>query len=335
MSDPLARSPRSTVPESLLAVGLPSHRRLRHLTTHCAGSGAQNAELVPVPIAVPHTGGHVHPSICATRDGTLVVVYATDIDDSQGKDVLVSVTSVDRGVSWSPPAVIEASTQRPNSVRDTGNCEIYPGTLTGLPDGSVLVTWQYRALGDDEYTEGALCFALSETQGSTWGSLQTIVDPANPPDASSNDKRHLGAMRHGVLVMDDGRWLLPLRDPKPNPDSPWGPRLYDPNTHAMENFSSLWPGDHLAHPGVKGPIKQIVRTASGSLIAMSAGGGAYTKPGETVLHAAPVFHQSTNSSAWVDVSEGFPAAQGPPSGVAVRDWDDDGDREGRFLCPVS
>ena len=78
-----------------------------------------------------------------------------------------------------------------------------------------------------------------------------------------------------------------------------------------------------------------VSTATGALIAMSAGGGPYTPPGQTVLHPAPVFHQQANSSGWVDVSEGFPAAHGPPTGVAVTDWDDDGDREGRFLCPVS
>ena len=311
-------------------------RRLRQLTNHLTTAAVECASgaLEPVPIAVPHSGGHVHPSICVTDDGTLVIVYATDIDDSQGKDALVSVTSNDGGASWSSPVVIEASRKRPNTIRDTGNCEIYPGTLTALPDGSVLVTWQYRALGDDEYPEGALCFAVSQTQGSSWGSMETIVDPANPPDLGSNEPRHLGAMRHGMLALDDGRWLLPLRDPKPERDSPWGPRLYDPRTKAMENFSSLWPGGDGAHPAVKGPIKQIVRTASGSLIAMAAGSGPYTPPGETVLHPAPVLHKFAGTSTWTDVSKGFPATAGPPLGVPAKEWDDDGDREGRFLCPV-
>lgn len=310
-------------------------RRLRQLAANLdTADEAAASTLAPVPIAVPHSGGHVHPSICVTPRGTLVIVYATDINDSQGKDALVSVISDDGGTSWSLPAVIEASTQRPNTVRNTGNSEIYPGTLTALPDGTVLVTWQYRALGDNDYTEGALCFAVSETHGCTWGRMQTIVDPANPPDVSSNEPRHLGAMRHSMLVLDDGRWLLPLRDPKPEPDSPWGPRVYDPSTKAMEIFSPLWPGGAGAHSAVKGPIKQIVRTASGSLIAMAAGGGAYTPPGETILYQAPVLHKSTDASSWTDVSEGFPAANGPPAGVAVKDWDDDGDREGRFLCHV-
>ena len=314
--------------------------RLRRLTGHlhtaaaAAPTADSTSDLTPVPIAVPHSGGHVHPSICVTADGTLVVVYAIDVDKSQGKDALVCVTSRDSGASWTAPAVIDASTVRPATIRDTGNCEIYPGTLQTLPDDRILVTWQYRALGDADYPEGALCFALSETQGSSWGSVQTIVDPANPPDINSNEPRHLGAMRHGMLTMEDGRWLLSLRDPKPEPDSAWGPRLYDPLSKAMEDFSALWPGADGAHPAVRGPIKQIVRTAAGSLLAMSAGGGPYTPPGETVLHPAPVLHRSSDpTAAWTDVSAGFPAASAP-AGVSVEEWDDDGDREGRFLCPL-
>ena len=314
--------------------------RLRRLTGHlhtaaAAPTADSTSDLTPVPIAVPHSGGHVHPSICVTADGTLVVVYAIDVDKSQGKGALVCVTSRDSGASWTAPAVIDASTVRPATIRDTGNCEIYPGTLQTLPDDRILVTWQYRALGDADYPEGALCFALSETQGSSWGSVQTIVDPANPPDINSNEPRHLGAMRHGMLTMEDGRWLLPLRDPKPEPDSAWGPRLYDPLSKAMEDFSALWPGADGAHPAVRGPIKQIVRTAAGSLLAMSAGGGPYTPPGETVLHPAPVLHRSSDpTAAWTDVSAGFPAASAPAAGVSVEEWDDDGDREGRFLCPL-
>ena len=83
-----------------------------------------------------------------------------------------------------------------------------------------------------------------------------------------------------------------------------------------------------------GPIKQVVRTASGSLLAMAAGGGPYTPPGQTVLYPAPVLHKSAGAGAWTDVTQGFPAGGNPPAGVAVKDWDDDGDREGRFLCPV-
>ena len=71
-----------------------------------------------------------------------------------------------------------------------------------------------------------------QDRGSTWGDQHVITDPDSPPDVDSNEQHHLGAMRHGVLPWPDGRWLLPLRDPKPDPDSAWGPRLWDPGEPA-------------------------------------------------------------------------------------------------------
>ena len=90
---------------------------------------------------------------------------ASDIDDSNGKDVLLCATSHDDGASWSEAQPIQATLGRPPSIRDTGSFEVYPGTLQTLPDDRVLVTWQYIATGDREnYSEGALCFAISEVQ---------------------------------------------------------------------------------------------------------------------------------------------------------------------------
>ena len=313
--------------------------------------GPAAATTAPTAVALEEGDlkGHVHPSICLGADGTLVVVYALDLDDSQGKDALCCVRSKDSGATWSAPVVIDATIVRPPTIRDTGNCEVYSGTLTTLPDTTLLLTWQYRALGDDDYTEGALCHSESSDHGQSWSELSTITDPANPPDITSNDKKHLGAMRHGMLTMEDGRWLLPLRDPKPEADSPWGPRLYNRATGSLGNYWPLWPSGgegYAAHEAVRGPIKQVVRTARGSLVAMCASGGAYTPPGETTYHTAPVLHLAARqgldahghqnvAEQWTDVSAGFPAGQHPPPGVAMEEWDDDGDREGRFLCPLA
>lgn len=52
------------------------------------------------------------------------------------------------GRSWSAPVPIPASIGRPPTIRDTGAHEVYPGTLTALPDGRLLLTWQYIATGD-------------------------------------------------------------------------------------------------------------------------------------------------------------------------------------------
>ena len=78
-----------------------------------------------------------------------------------------------------------------------------------------------------------------QDRGSTWGDQHVITDPDSPPDVDSNEQHHLGAMRHGVLPWPDGRWLLPLRDPKPNPDSAWGPRLWDPGEPATPFSAKL------------------------------------------------------------------------------------------------
>ena len=116
-----------------------------------AGTAAAAAAALDEVAVVAHTsnpaegvdGGHVHPDICRCPDGTLVIVYAANEDDSPGKDVLMCTRSVDDGASWTKQVPIPCSRSRPPSVKDTGVFEVYPGTLTLLPDGSVLLTWDY------------------------------------------------------------------------------------------------------------------------------------------------------------------------------------------------
>jgi hypothetical protein len=156
-----------------------------------------SAEDLPVRI-VPNPGsGHVHPSICRTSDGTLVVVY-------KGANVLMCARSTDGGATWQSPTVIETSAKRPDVIRPVKIFEIYPGTADTLPDDRVLVTWNYIAddRKTDNYYERALLYSISSDQGRTW-SEQGLIGPV--------DGTHLGAVRHNVLPWDDTRWLLPLR----------------------------------------------------------------------------------------------------------------------------
>ena len=280
-------------------------------------------------------GGHVHPSIAAAGDA-LVIVFADNLDDSPGKDVLLCTRSLDGGTSWSAPTQVGASRIRPGSIRESASniFEIYPGTLNTLPGGQLLLTWQYIAMGDREnYSEGAMCYCLSDDAGVTWGAQHLIIDPAAPPDPESKLKLHLGAMRHSVMPWPDGRWLLPLRDNPPAgaEGRQANPRLHDPRTGALEDFQPLTPGSPEALPQVQNPIKQVIRTSNGELLAMSAG-GEYTKPGETVASEAPLLHCDADGQ-WSVVPD-FPAGN-LPDGMALADWDDDGDREGRFLTPLS
>lgn len=192
------------------------------------------------PLTIAPRVGHVHPSICRTRDGTLIVVC-------KGGSGLIWVRSTDGGLNWSQPAPIPTSSIRPDAIREVKVFEIYPGTIDTLPDDRVLVTWNYIAddKAKDGYYERALLYTLSSDQGQTW-SEQGLIGPV--------DSHHLGAVRHNVLSWDNDRWLLPLRVGPP--------RLFDPATQKLEVLPLAGP-DGKSHA-----FQQIVRTAKGSLLAM-------------------------------------------------------------------
>ncbi|MDX1948735.1 MAG: sialidase family protein [Pirellulaceae bacterium] len=194
----------------------------------------------PVLIAPNPGSGHVHPSICLARDGKLVVVY-------KGRNVLMRTRSADGGQTWDQPEPIATSARRPDAIREVKTFEVYPGTADTLPDGRILVTWNYIA--DDRKTDGyyerALLYSLSTDHGETW-SEQALIGPV--------EGKHLGAVRHNVLPWNGGRWLLPLRG--------LPPRLYDPKT----GETALFP---LADStGKQHAFQQIVRTEKGTLLAM-------------------------------------------------------------------
>lgn len=204
-----------------------------------AQAASLEAEDLPVTLATG-LSGHIHPSICRTKDGTLVVVY-------KGANVLMVTRSLDGGTTWETPAVITTSAKRPDVIREVKKFEVYPGTADVLPDDRILVTWNYIAddKAADGYYERALLYTISADQGRTW-SEQRLIGPV--------DGKHLGAVRHNVLPWPDGRWLLPLREGPP--------RLFDP----MKGWLTVFP---LTGPDQKPhAFQQIVRTPKGTLLAM-------------------------------------------------------------------
>ncbi|MBL9091101.1 MAG: exo-alpha-sialidase [Planctomycetaceae bacterium] len=217
----------------------------------------------PVSILAAPIGGHIHPSICRTQAGALVVVY-------KGANVLMRSRSLDGGATWEKPEPIATTAKRPDVIREVKKFEVYPGTADVLPDDRILVTWNYIAddKARDGYYERALLYTLGDDQGRAW-SEQALIGPL--------DGKHLGAVRHNVLVMPDGRWLLPLRAGPP--------RLYDPKSGALEEYRLVGPD------GKQHSFQQIVRTAKGSLLAMG-----------------PVLLRSTDDGrTWTSI-ENFPAA---------------------------
>lgn len=227
------------------------------------GSEWVHAQDTPVLVAAsPKAGGHIHPSICRAKDGTLVVVY-------KGPQVLMRARSTDGGQTWEKPETIATSARRPDAIREVKIFEVYPGTADTLPDGRLLVTWNYIAddKAKDRYYERALLCTLSNDQGRTW-SEQQLIGPV--------DGKHLGAVRHNVLSWSEGRWLLPLRVGPP--------RLFDPRKNELTVFPLKGPD------GKQHAFQQIVRTAKGTLLAMG-----------------PVFLRSTDEGRTWAAIDNFPA----------------------------
>ncbi|NQV27631.1 MAG: exo-alpha-sialidase [Rhodopirellula sp.] len=192
----------------------------------------------------------------------MLVVY-------KGDNVLMVARSTDGGATWIKPERLATSADRPEVIREVKRFEVYPGTADTLPDGRILVTWNYIAddKANDGYYQRALLYSVSSDQGRTW-SDQKLIGPV--------DGTHLGAVRHNVLPWSEDRWLLPLRVGPP--------RLFSPSTGELTVFRLVGPD------GIQREFQQISRSANGTLLAM----------GDVLLHSAD------GGKQWNSV-DGFPA----------------------------
>jgi hypothetical protein len=86
----------------------------------------------PVAVLDAVISGHIHPSICQTPNGVLVVVY-------QGKEVLMCARSTDGGQTWTTPVAIATTAKRqvPRLVIG-GGVELFLGEAT---QNSITVGW--------------------------------------------------------------------------------------------------------------------------------------------------------------------------------------------------
>jgi hypothetical protein len=149
-------------------------------------STARAAELRPVRIANP-VNGHIHPSVCLTPKGTLVVTYG----HVNHRDLRIT-RSTDGGRTWSPPAAF------PPTIGKT----YYPGSLTTLQNGQVLHAWNRWSADDNEQEPRSVVYALSDDEGLTWSEPQPL--PRDPAIRS--------VIRHPITELPQQRWLVTLDD---------------------------------------------------------------------------------------------------------------------------
>ena len=180
---------------------------------------------VSTPIRIADViGGHVHPSFCKTQDGDLLAVY--NKEGGGGKELLLS-RSTDGGLHWTSPQPIAAICE----------CSIYPGSLTTLSDGRILLNWScYRDPNDKPWREPQ--FSLSSDEGQTWSVPRSYPIP-NPSNYT--------CMRHAVIEWSASEWVCPFYDRTV---------LYNTESNQLTSF-----GDGRNHGMVP-----IVRTSQGTLV---------------------------------------------------------------------
>jgi hypothetical protein len=188
-------------------------------------SGAARGSPIPAPVRIESgVSGHIHPALCLTKHGTLVAVYC----QSEFKPYLIT-RSVDRGRTWSKPKLFP----------HTAGSDIYPGSLTTLADGRIMHAWNVWYQVDERRRSRYVAYAVSDDDGLTWGEPMTLRRSADP--------RVHSVVRHPIVELSSGQWLLALIDRT---------TTYDP---AAESESAF--GDQRNHGQVP-----IVRTVRGTWV---------------------------------------------------------------------
>ena len=178
---------------------------------------------IPVRIA-DVLDGHVHPSLCLTLRGNLLAVY--NKEGGGGKELLLC-RSADGGETWSDPTPIAGIC----------DCSIYPGSLTTLRDGRILLNWScYRDPDTTRWRQPQ--FSISTDEGKTWSA------PHNYPLANHTSST---CVRHAVVELSASKWICPFYDRTV---------LYDTQADVIAPF-----GDGRNHGMVP-----IVQTTQGTLI---------------------------------------------------------------------
>lgn len=133
--------------------------------------------------------GHIHPTLCLTKKGTLVAIYC----QKEYKPYRFT-RSTDGGKTWSEPILF------PQTV-DT---DVYPGSLTTLADGRIVHAWNvwFPAGGKDR--SRYVAYSISSDDGLTWSEPVSL--------GKSKDEKTHSVIRHPIVELSPTAWLVPLMD---------------------------------------------------------------------------------------------------------------------------
>lgn len=143
-----------------------------------------------VPVRVADViDGHVHPAVCVAKNGDVLAAY--NRQGGGGKELLLS-RSTDRGRTWSPS----------QPIAGIADCSIYPGSLTTLSDGRIVLHWScYMSAGERLWRQPRFC--TSADHGRSW---------TEPRDIPLPDLTNYSCLRHPLLELSPHRWVLPFYD---------------------------------------------------------------------------------------------------------------------------
>lgn len=214
----------------------PFGRMLLFLLLSRSGDASQDSDTerptMPLPVRVadlPGGEGSVHPSLAQAANGDLVAVFS--LGSRVARDMRIS-RSIDGGRTWSVPAPLEAFAD-PTAY-------VYPGALTRLKDGRLILSWSAPP-----QKEGGRVpwYASSGDSGKTWSKPERIL-----PEKPTVHCTH----RYSFLELSPHDWVFPLYDRTVS---------YDPESGKVIPF-----GDGRNHGMVP-----LVQTPKGTLVSGATG----------------------------------------------------------------
>lgn len=180
-----------------------------------------------IKLASP-VGGHIHPAICKSAKGTLVVTYG----QVNHRDLRI-LRSTDDGKTWSQPEPFGPTVKK----------SYYPGSLTALVDGRIVHCWNQWSSDTNEQEPRSVLYSISSDEGVTW----------NEPQPLPRDEKVRSVIRHPFIELAPDRWLISLDDRTVifRPGSAAAEKFGDDRTHGLVPIVRTPQGTFISGAGLR------------------------------------------------------------------------------------